>query len=106
MTPWKPLIVFFLNFLVGWFVSQGLVDPNNHDFLVNTLAEVVGYGIILITSISSIVHVFKHPHTKVAPAAGVTQTVKTETETTAVFTDQPNPGTPPIGTPTLPQTEQ
>lgn len=62
MNGWRPLIVYVLNILVGVGVTQGHVDPAQKDYLVESLADVVGLAIVLASSIAAIVHTFKKPH--------------------------------------------
>lgn len=100
MNSWRPFIVILLNFVIGYLVSQGVVQPESHDQLVTVLSDVVGYGIIIFTSVASIIHLFKHPHGVENPQPVVSSVVKTETQTRQVFTEAPvggveDPGTPP-----------
>ena len=83
-------------------VAQGHVDAGSQDQVVNAIADVVGIGIIFITSLFSLVQVLRDrmSHVKTTPTQ-TTVTVETK-PATEVFTETPvievvdQPGTPPV----------
>lgn len=99
---WRPLIVVVVNFVVGALVSQGFVDSSQQNEIADLIAEIVGYGIIFITSLATLIHTFRKPKGTVQQQPVVEQTVKTEVHTAPVFTEQPPmdtslpSGTPPV----------
>lgn len=99
---WRPLIVVVVNFVIGALVSQGFIDSSQQNEVADLIAEIVGYGIILITSVFTLVHTFKRQKGAAQQPQAVEQTVKTEVHTTPVFTQQPPmeadlpSGTPPV----------
>lgn len=58
----NPVLVLVLNYVVGFMVAQGLVQPSDQNQVVEILAEIVGYTIILLTSVVSLQKVVKHKH--------------------------------------------
>lgn len=85
MRPGKnPILVLILNFIVGIAVSHNLVSAEHQDYYVEAISEIVGYGIIIGTSIVSLYQVWKTNHNSVAvpqqPVPPVVETPNTATE--------------------------
>lgn len=80
MTGWRPVIIFILNFIIGAGVAWGIVPVEHKDWLVESLAEIVGYVIILITSIAAIIHALKHPTSK--PVVNIYPPTSSDTQVT------------------------
>lgn len=100
MGSWKPLAIVIANLVVGILVSQGFVDSASRDEVANLIAEIVGYLIILATSIATLIHAFRRPQNVAGQQPTVTQTVKTEIENVPVSTpQQPMEASLPSGTP-------
>lgn len=56
----NPLLLIVLNYVVGAMVAQGVIEPGAHNDIVNLLADILGYGIIVLTSIVSVVKIYRH----------------------------------------------
>jgi hypothetical protein len=72
VTGWRPVIIFILNFIVGGLVSQGIVPVEHKDMLIESLSEIIGYAIILVTTTASLYHALKHPISKPVVAQNTT----------------------------------
>jgi hypothetical protein len=94
---WRPLLIFIANFITGWLLTQGYIDPADHDTTAQLIADVLGYFILGITSIFSLVHAFKKPHDTQKAKPVIQQPVATEPKNDQIFTQDfsQNPGTPP-----------
>jgi len=57
---WRPIVVFILNFFVGALVANGIVPASHQDEVVRILSDIVGYLIILFTSIAALIHALKN----------------------------------------------
>jgi fumarate reductase subunit D len=103
---WSTIIIFAANFVAGWLLTHGYIDPADHNATAQGIADALGYIILATTSIFSLVHAFKHPHGVTSQQPITTTAVKTETKTEAVFTEgfSQDPGTPPASS--LPPTVQ
>lgn len=116
----NPLLLIILNYLVGAMVARGVIEPNDHNSVVEMLADVVGLAIILLTTLVSLFKVIKHrspediTHT-IIPALTVEQhgqmkellthmepTATATKETTIKVTEVIDPGTPLPSDNTLP----
>lgn len=58
----RPVLIFAFSYLAGYLVIQGEIKQACHEDVINAFIYVSGYGIIIITSIASIIHSFKHPN--------------------------------------------
>lgn len=63
----SPLVLVLVNFIVGMFVSKGIIEPNDHETLVGILSDLAGIIIILLTTIVSLYKVIKHKHSDEQP---------------------------------------
>lgn len=94
MTGYRPILVLILNFIIGAAVTQGFVPLENKDQVIEMLADIVGYTIILMTSIAGVVHVLKKPHVTI-PASPIIEQTKTIQSVPVSPSQEPNAGTPP-----------
>lgn len=58
----NPVVLLIVNFIVGALVAHGVVEPTEHSTAVEMLSEVLGLGIVFLTSIVSLYKFLKHPH--------------------------------------------
>jgi len=96
---WRPLLIFVANFLAGWLITRGFIDPADHNEIAQVIADTLGYFILGVTSVASLYHALKHPN-GVKPQQPVVQqtTTITESKQEQVVTEgfSQDPGTPPL----------
>lgn len=56
----NPLLLLILNYIVGTMVARGVIQPNDHNTVVEYMADLVGLAIIMLTTIVSLVKVLRH----------------------------------------------
>jgi len=84
----NPIILILLNFVVGAMVSQGIIEPNNHNTVVEYAAEIVGLVIILLTTIVSLMKVVKHKNPEEMAHEG--SAMQTQMPTSPTILNQPS----------------
>ncbi len=71
MVPVRVILLFIMNFIVGWLVSQGYVPIEHADQLSQQLVDATGYLLIFLTSVTTIIHSFHKPHPTAQPVNSI-----------------------------------
>lgn len=96
----RPFLYIALNFLVGWLITSGQLDPSQKDTFIQNGESIVGAIIIVATSAATLYRVVKHPH---ANQTTTTVTVEKKSDEKKLdIDDEFFPDLPKLTTPTAP----
>jgi hypothetical protein len=97
----NPLVLLIVNFIVGYLVAKGFIEPSDHNLVVDQISQLVGLTIIGATTLISLHKVLSHTNslskqmdpTLNQPASQTTQQINTESAT--IINPPAAPSTPP-----------
>lgn len=87
----RPILIFLLSYLAGYLVIQGEIRQVCHDDVVNAFVYIAGYGVIVFTSLGSIIHSFRHPNSPILPREKLSGFVFTQKGTPPAISEE-SPG--------------